>query len=228
MANRNCYVRLQREYKALLRDPVENVTALPTPTNLLEWHFVIEGAKKTDYEGGYYHGKIIFTTDYPFKPPSILLLTPNGRFATNMKICMSMTDYHPESWNPIWSVGTILAGLLSFLHDTQATTGSITSGPKKKREYAKASLEYNVKNPTFRKMFPELVQKFETEKGSELLNQGKDIETVKREIQELKNGAEVNHNLFPWDSAHVGIVVSLSFLVVATMFGLISVPFFAS
>lgn len=25
-----------------------------------------------------------------------------------------MTDFHPESWNPAWSVDTILTGLLSF------------------------------------------------------------------------------------------------------------------
>lgn len=217
-------MRLQREYKTLMREPVDNVTALPTPTNLLEWHFVIEGAKGTDYEGGVYHGKIMFTTDYPFRPPSILLLTPNGRFATNMKICMSMTDYHPESWNPVWSVGTILAGLLSFLHDTQATTGSITSAAKKKRELAKGSLEYNVKNPTFRKMFPELVKRFETQKGKELLNQGKDMETVKKELEQFKNGNKREQNSFPWDSK-LGLMMSLSLVaVVATVMGLIAVP----
>jgi ubiquitin-conjugating enzyme E2 J2 len=39
----------------------------------------------------------------------------------------SITDYHPESWNPMWSVGTILTGLLSFMYDSQPTTGSITT-----------------------------------------------------------------------------------------------------
>lgn len=34
-----------------------------------------------------------------------------------------MTDFHPESWNPLWSVATILTGLLSFMSDTQHTTG---------------------------------------------------------------------------------------------------------
>lgn len=40
--------------------------------------YVLEGQDGTDYEGGYYHGKIIFPPQYPFKPPSILMLTPSG------------------------------------------------------------------------------------------------------------------------------------------------------
>ena len=56
--------------------------------NTQEWHFILQG--KDDFEGGVYHGKITFPTSYPYKPPSILMYTPNGRFATNTKICMSM------------------------------------------------------------------------------------------------------------------------------------------
>ena len=83
-----------------MQEPVPHVTAHPTH-NMLEWHFVLEGAKGTDFEGGCYHGKITFPPQYPFKPPSLSLFTPNGRFAVNTKLCLSMTDYHPESWNPM-------------------------------------------------------------------------------------------------------------------------------
>lgn len=135
-----------------------HITAHPSPSNLLEWHFVLEGAKGTDYESGYYHGKLQFPPHYPFKPPSVLLVTPNGRFAVNTKLCLSMTDFHPESWNPMWSVGTILNGLLSFMYDSQPTTGSITSTSAEKQKLAKESLAFNAKNPTFRKLFPDLVE----------------------------------------------------------------------
>jgi ubiquitin-conjugating enzyme E2 J2 len=124
------------------------------PSNLLEWHFVLEGAKGTDFEGGLYHGKLVFPPNYPFKPPSISMLTPNGRFAVNTKLCLSITDYHPESWNPMWSVGTILTGLLSFMYDNQPTTGSITTSKAEKQRLARDSLAYNAKNATFRKLFP--------------------------------------------------------------------------
>jgi ubiquitin-conjugating enzyme E2 J2 len=44
--------------------------------NLLEWHFVIKGPKDTPYSGGAYHGKLIFPSEYPYKPPAIMMLTP--------------------------------------------------------------------------------------------------------------------------------------------------------
>ena len=60
-------------------------------------------------------GKLVFPKDYPFKPPSIRMLTPNGRFQIDTRLCLSMSDFHPGTWNPSWSVATILNGLLSFM-----------------------------------------------------------------------------------------------------------------
>lgn len=160
MASKGCVTRLQKEYKSLLREPVPHVTAHPTSNNLLEWHFVLEGASGTDYEGGVYHGRLVFPPNYPFKPPSISMLTPNGRFAINTKLCLSITDYHPESWNPMWSVGTILTGLMSFMCDNQPTTGSITTTKADKQRMARESLAFNSRNPTFKKLFPEWVEEF--------------------------------------------------------------------
>lgn len=37
-------------------------------------------------QGGLYHGRILLPPEYPFKPPSFLLLTPNGRFETGQKV----------------------------------------------------------------------------------------------------------------------------------------------
>jgi ubiquitin-conjugating enzyme E2 J2 len=43
-------------------------------------HYCVRGAPDTAYEGGTYHGKLVFPADFPFKPPSIYMITPNGRF----------------------------------------------------------------------------------------------------------------------------------------------------
>jgi len=52
--------------------------------------------------------------EYPFKPPNIVLLTPNGRFEVGKKICLSISAHHPETWQPSWSIRTALTALIGF------------------------------------------------------------------------------------------------------------------
>ncbi|CAI9280855.1 ubiquitin-conjugating enzyme E2 34 [Lactuca sativa] len=167
MAERACVKRLQKEYRALCKEPVSHIVARPSPNDILEWHYVLEGSQGTPFAGGYYYGKIKFPSDYPFKPPGISMTTPNGRFMTQKKICLSMSDFHPESWNPMWSVSSILTGLLSFMMDNSPTTGSVNTTVAEKQRLAKASMAFNCKNPTFRKLFPEYVEKYEEQWVSE-------------------------------------------------------------
>lgn len=44
-----------------------------------------------------------------------------------LRLCLSISDFHPDQWNPSWSVSTILTGLLSFMLETTPTTGHIVS-----------------------------------------------------------------------------------------------------
>jgi ubiquitin-conjugating enzyme E2 J2 len=98
---------------------------LPDQDNIFEWHFVIFGLKDCPYEGGFYHGKLIFPQEYPLKPPGIMMITPSGRFQEKTRICLSISDFHPESWNPVWKVETILTGLISFMTSDEHSTGCI-------------------------------------------------------------------------------------------------------
>lgn len=43
--------------------------------NIFEWQFAIRGPNDTEFEGGIYHGRIQLPSEYPFKPPSFMLLT---------------------------------------------------------------------------------------------------------------------------------------------------------
>lgn len=76
--NRNASIRrLQQELRDLSNDTEYNYEVVPIDDNIFEWHFSIQGAPDSVYEGGIYHGKIIFPTEYPFKPPDIIILTVN-------------------------------------------------------------------------------------------------------------------------------------------------------
>jgi len=166
MSNDICVRRLTKELKAIKKDPIKEpkMTVEPNEANMLEIHYVIEGSKGSVYEGGVYHGKLIFPKEYPLRPPGVMMLTPSGRFQTNRRLCLSMSDFHPESWNPMWSVSTILTGLYSFMIESNPTLGSIETSTRKKRQLAEQSLAYNVKNDKmFCKLFPQYVERYQRE-----------------------------------------------------------------
>lgn len=50
------------------------------------------------------------------------------------RLCLSITDFHPDTWNPAWSVSTILTGLLSFMVEKGPTLGSIETSDYAVRE----------------------------------------------------------------------------------------------
>lgn len=51
-----------------------------------EWHCTIRGSPGTEFEGGLYHVRVLLPGEYPFRPPAIMMLTPNGRFELNTKV----------------------------------------------------------------------------------------------------------------------------------------------
>ncbi|CAH8516644.1 unnamed protein product [Schistosoma rodhaini] len=157
----NCSTALQRlkqDYLRLSKDPVPYVTAEPLPTNLFEWHYVIKGPADSPYKGGYYHGKLVFPRDFPFRPPSIYMITPNGRFACNTRLCLSISDFHPDTWNPAWSVSSILTGLLSFMLENTCTMGSVVTSTSTKKQLARSSGDFNLKSEIFCELFPGIVK----------------------------------------------------------------------
>ncbi|KAJ3215637.1 Ubiquitin-conjugating enzyme E2 6 [Dinochytrium kinnereticum] len=156
MASKGAYKRLAKEYMLITQNPPPFIQAKPLEDDILEWHYVVRGPPDSPYAGGEYHGKLIFPDSYPYKPPGIKMFTPNGRFQTDYRLCLSMSDYHPASWNPAWSVATILTGLLSFMLEDTPTTGSIKTTTEEKRLFAIQSHAWNRKNSKFRAVFPEL------------------------------------------------------------------------
>jgi len=137
------------------KEPPPFVWAAPDEKNILTWNFLIRGPPDSPFAGGEYHGVLLFPSEYPFKPPGIKMFTPSGRFQPDRKICFSMSDFHPGSWNPAWSVATILTGLLSFMLSDELTTGSVTSTEYHKRAFAARSHSWNLTQPRFKDAFPE-------------------------------------------------------------------------
>ncbi|KNE59445.1 hypothetical protein AMAG_03725 [Allomyces macrogynus ATCC 38327] len=155
MAANAAFKRLTKEYKAIVVSPPPLLTARPLENNILEWHFLLHGPPDTPYHGGVYWGKLVFPPQYPYKPPSIRMLTPNGRFKPGDRICLSMSDFHPDTWNPAWSVATILSGLLSFMATDEVAAGTVAGTPSQRKALAAASHAWNREQKVFKEVFPE-------------------------------------------------------------------------
>ena len=108
MSKKGAGYRLRKELLAINKDRPEFIWATHKETNILLWSFLVAPPDDTVYGSGWYWGRVTFPQDYPFAPPGIQFVTPSGRFRPETKICMSMSDYHPESWNPAWRALRVL------------------------------------------------------------------------------------------------------------------------
>ncbi len=145
--------RLMAEYKRLVKNPIDFIEAHPSETNFLEWHFCLSGSQ-APYLGGKYHGILEFPEDFPMKPPRIKMLTPSGRFEINKRVCLSMSDYHAESWNPSWTVEKILIGLMSFMYEESTESiGSMLDTVANRKRMAEESQLFNMQNETYVQLF---------------------------------------------------------------------------
>ncbi|NWS97276.1 UB2J1 enzyme, partial [Mionectes macconnelli] len=134
--------RLMKE-AAELKDPTDHYHAQPLEDNLFEWHFTVRGPPDSDFDGGIYHGRIVLPPEYPMKPPSIILLTANGRFEVGKKICLSISGHHPETWQPSWSIRTALLAIIGFMPTKgEGAIGSLDYTPEERKALAKKSQDF--------------------------------------------------------------------------------------
>ncbi|CAL5198979.1 unnamed protein product [Lathyrus oleraceus] len=139
--------RILQEVKEMQSNPSDDFMSLPLEENIFEWQFAIRGPGETEFEGGIYHGRIQLPAEYPFKPPSFMLLTPNGRFETQTKICLSISNHHPEHWQPSWSVRTALVALIAFM--PTSPNGALGSLDYKKEDRRALAIKSREASPKF-------------------------------------------------------------------------------
>lgn len=195
--------RILREAAELSSSPSPDYHAAPLETNLFEWHFTLRGPPApSPFAGGIYHGRIVLPPTYPLRPPSFRFLTPSGRFEVNREICLSISGFHEETWQPAWGVRTALVALRSFMmEDAKGQVGGLESSESTRKAMAKESGAYKCSgcggrsNEDILKEQEELAK--EMEKEGKLKEEEKVPEELKmgyREDIERKEGAESAHS----------------------------------
>ena len=150
--------RLQREYQQLVKEPIPDCVVRPGDS-ILDCYFHFKGADDTPFEGGSYMGRLRFPPEYPWKAPAIYMITPNGKFRTEKEgaICTSFSNYHPESWNPLLNIRTILLGFISMFHDAKMgrTLGGLNRTSSQIQKFARESHSFHEQHSLFKELFQE-------------------------------------------------------------------------
>jgi ubiquitin-protein ligase len=184
--------RLAGELKLLQKEPLELVDTYPDEKDTLLWYFLVRGIEDSDYAGGFFIGKIIHNPEYPVKPPDFMMLTPNGRFDFEKKICLTNSSYHLESWSAAWNIRTMLLAFLSIMAD-DSTSGisHIKESPTKRKQLAKDSIKYNM---TYHKdkwiKFERFVNPDGTPKSDEEIKKSCEVEPKKKKEKKEETDKE--------------------------------------
>ncbi|XP_053523070.1 ubiquitin-conjugating enzyme E2 J2-like [Artibeus jamaicensis] len=109
----------------------------------------------TPCEGDYYHRKLIFPGELPFKPPDIYRITPNEKFKGNTRLCLPFYCEFPLAH---WSFPTIPTGLLSFTVAKGPILASVETLSFMKIQLAAHSLAFTLRDKVFCELFPEVVK----------------------------------------------------------------------
>lgn len=120
--------RLAEERKAWRKDKPFGFYARPETAadgsiNLMKWKCHLPGKNGTDWEGGYYPLTMVFSEDYPTKPPKCQF--PQGFFHPNIypsgTVCLSILN-EDEGWRPSITVKQILTGIQELLDEPNANS----------------------------------------------------------------------------------------------------------
>ncbi|KAJ5077563.1 ubiquitin-conjugating enzyme e2 2 [Anaeramoeba ignava] len=108
--------RLMRDFQKLQNDPPIGLCASPDKENIMEWTALIFGPEDTPWEGGTFRLSLVFTSEYPDKPPKVKFLSKifHPNVYNDGSICL---DILKDQWSPIYDTGAILTSIQSLLTD---------------------------------------------------------------------------------------------------------------
>ncbi|XP_053393372.1 ubiquitin-conjugating enzyme E2-17 kDa-like [Mercenaria mercenaria] len=108
--------RLKKECKDINIDPPPGCSAGPDDDNLFRWSASLTGPEGSPYQGGVFFLKMMFPTDYPFKPPKVVFDTKiyHPNINNHGNICL---DILRSQWSPALTVGKVLLSILALLSE---------------------------------------------------------------------------------------------------------------
>eukprot|EP00292_Cryptomonas_paramecium_P023585 CAMPEP_0113661944 /NCGR_PEP_ID=MMETSP0038_2-20120614/283_1 /TAXON_ID=2898 /ORGANISM="Cryptomonas paramecium" /LENGTH=151 /DNA_ID=CAMNT_0000576747 /DNA_START=8 /DNA_END=463 /DNA_ORIENTATION=+ /assembly_acc=CAM_ASM_000170 len=131
--------RLMRDFKRLQTDPPSGISGAPAVDNIMHWSAVIFGPDDTPWEGGTFKLSLVFSEDYPNKPPQVKFITKmfHPNIYADGAICL---DILQNQWSPIYDISAILTSIQSLLTDPNPNSPANSEASKM---YVENKGEYN-------------------------------------------------------------------------------------
>ena len=108
--------RLKNELIELQNNPPTNCSAGIIEDDIYNWQATILGPEGSPYEGGIFYLQILFSTEYPFKPPKISFITKiyHCNINSNGNICL---DILKDKWRTALTISKVLLSICSLMDD---------------------------------------------------------------------------------------------------------------
>ena len=99
-------IRLLKEFKNFKEESIEGLSVDLKNDNIFIWEALIFGPYESPWENGIFKLNIIFSEEYPLKPPNIKFLSKmfHPNIYTNGSICL---DILQSKWSPVQDTKSI-------------------------------------------------------------------------------------------------------------------------
>lgn len=116
-------LRIQQELQTFVREPVPFIYVSADEEDITKITALIVGPLDTPYAGGFFHFDIRVVSEYPMKPPQVVLRTTDGgrvRFNPNLystgKVCLSILGtWEGPAWSSAESLASVLLSIQSLM-----------------------------------------------------------------------------------------------------------------
>jgi len=132
--------KMRKQIQKATREDQPHLLFLPDADDMRVWH-VMACALPGIWRGGEYIFRLSVGDEFPQAPPKLECLTENGLFGRGGAICVSIGEFHRESWRPSLGMSGfakdgIVNGFIVF--DALDESGGIRINPLRQSKIAKS------------------------------------------------------------------------------------------
>jgi len=119
--------------------------------NINVWYVLLHNitGDEGEYVSGEYLCKLVLPADFPHHPPEFYLMTPNGTYECNKKVCIHIGEFHANQYPATLGVcgftDQLISGLIGWRHlNLTEGIGLLATTVEAKKKYAADSKTYNL------------------------------------------------------------------------------------